>query len=741
MSHHHDDDVITNFSTQDDFNAVLSKTLNNPLRRDLIKGGLGLSALAAFPMLQGCGGGGEAAAAPTAPAGGTPARLAFAAVPKNINDMVTLPPGYSFKVLHATGDRISESVPAYSNLGTEVDDWSLRVGDHHDGMDIFFIDSMGRYTEADTGRAVLAVNHESSADSHFFHPRGQTSGGVTGQKFSQFGGWDQKARPELEVLKEINHHGVSLVEVNKVSGNWVYSTNSTFNRRVNGQTVMNITGPAAHLADIRSFMVTAFDTTGATTRGTFNNCGHGKTPWGTYLACEENWAAYWTMPFGSNAVDAKAVTSRTRYGVAAAPLTSNTALTGSQGWSSVSTTDNRFTRFDISAKGSSAANDFRNEPNAFGYNVEIDPLRPNDRPAKRVAMGRFAHEAAVAGLPKAGQPLAFYMGCDSRREYIYKFVSTATWSTADVGTGLAAGNKYLNEGRLYVAKFNADGTGQWLLLDISVPAIRNFAGYTFANQADVLVNTRLAADAVGATPMDRPEWGAVNPANGEIYFCLTNGNAANRSINQVDAANPRATNANGHIIRFKELDDRSDALVFQWDLFVLGASDRASNSFNVSGLTSNNAFSSPDGLWFSKATGICWIQTDDGAINGEVANQLLAAIPGRVGDGGAKTITNTSGTTTKDQQTFIGQTLGEARLLRFLTGPKGCEVTGITESPDGKAVFVNIQHPGEDTPAIGTNANFTPQSLWPGNAGYGPAGRPRSATIVITKNDGGVIGS
>ncbi len=555
-------------------------------------------------------------------------------------------------------------------------------------------------------------------------------------------------RPELEVLKEINHHGVSVAEVGKnSSGQWEYKLDSLYNRRITGQSPMRIAGPSAHIADIRSFMVTAFDTTGATSRGTLNNCGHGKTPWGTYLACEENWAAYFFMPNGSVDVDARTKASRQRYGVMRAPNTAVTA--GSQGWSATATaaTDNRFGRWNVSAPGATAAQDFRNEPNTFGYIVEIDPLT-SGTPAKRVALGRFAHEAAVCGLPVVGQPLAFYMGCDSRNEYIYKFVSTAVWSAADVGGGMTAGDKYLNEGKLYAAKFNDTGTGEWLELNIANPLIAGYATYVFANQADVLVNARHAADAVGATKMDRPEWGGVNPKNGEVYITLTNN--SNRTPASVDAANPRAYtdmkagkeqkgNVNGHIVRLAEKNPADAA--FNWDIYLFAAeadADRA--SVNLSQLTDDNDLSSPDGLVFSKATGVCWIQTDDGAYTDKTNCMLLAALPGQRGDGASKTLAYGNQQVT----TYVGKAPTPATLKRFLVGPKGAEITGITETPDGRAIFVNIQHPGENTPAIGAGPSFTFQSQWPGNAGgaaaYGPAGRPRSATIVITRTDGGVIG-
>jgi secreted PhoX family phosphatase len=741
------DDDNCNPTQNTHFQQVLDQSLANPARRRLIRGGFGLAALSAAAMLPGC----ASLAASSAP--GKTSVLGFPSVDKSVLDQVMLPPGYSFKVLHASGDPLKAQVSAYSNQGTERDDWSERIGDQHDGMDIYYVDSAGKYSSRDTGRAVLSVNHESSAEAHLLHARGQTSSGVTGRKFSQFGDWDLGSRPELEVLKEINLHGVSIVELVKSGKQWTYKVDSSLNRRITPQTPVRITGPAAHLADIRALMVTRFDPSGATSRGTLNNCGHGKTPWGTYLACEENWAVYFGMPTGANPVDSKTITSRKRYGVVDAPMAAGKKSERSQGWHTVSSSDNRFTRWNVSAAGSSAQQDFRNEPNTFGFNLEIDPLAPNSVPAKRVAMGRFAHEAAVCGLPKEGAPLAFYMGCDSRNEYIYKFVSAANWNSADVGGGMAAGDKYLSEGRLYAARFDANGSGQWLELTLNDPKISGYSAYQFASQADVLVNARLAADAVGATRMDRPEWGAVNHNNGEIYFALTNNSAANRTPVKVDAANPRAYtdldgkkasgNPNGHVIRFREQGSLATAAGFAWDIFVFGAEEDAGDA-NLSGLSAKNAFSSPDGLWFSRASGICWIQTDDSAMTDETNCMLLAAVPGQVGDGGRVTVKNSmtvnGATVTGTQDTFIGAALGDAKLRRFLVAPKGAEVTGITETEDGKTLFVNIQHAGEDTPALGSAEAFQFQSQWPGNQGYGPKGRPRSATLVITRDDGGVIG-
>jgi secreted PhoX family phosphatase len=493
-------------------------------------------------------------------------------------------------------------------------------------------------------------------------------------------------------------------------------------------------------------MVTRFSPDGAKTRGTINNCAHGTTPWGTYLTCEENWAGYFRRVVATDNPNrsAKELASFARYGVAG---------NGRELWATVTpdTSDDLYGRWNAMKLGSSAdgRDDYRNVANTFGWVVEIDPFKPHSTPRKRTALGRFAHEGAWLGPVKAGEPLVWYMGDDSRNEYIYKYVSNKRWDPRDADGGLAAGDKYLDSGKLYVAQFLPDGSGQWLELGFGLNGITpNNAVYAFADQADVLINTRLAADAAGATKMDRPEWGAVHPKNGEVYFTLTNTNASSRPIAAVDAANPRfyndkrttgadqKGNPNGHIIRFAEDGRFADALSFTWDVFLFGARASAEPAnVNISGLSDDNDFSSPDGLWFSRANpGLLWIQTDDGAYTDVTNCMLLAAIPGRVGDGEARLVTNVDGAATSSVTTYVGAELGERKLRRFLVGPKECEITGITETPDGKTLFVNVQHPGESTAPDFSTGAFG--SHWPG----GGSSRPRSATIVITRNDGGEVG-
>jgi hypothetical protein len=505
---------------------------------------------------------------------------------------------------------------------------------------------------------------------------------------------------------------------------------------------MKLSGPAGK----SPYMVTKYSPDGSKTRGTVNNCAIGTTPWGTYLTCEENWAGYFRRVATTDNPNrsAKELASFARYGVVG---------TGRELWATVTpdTPEDLYGRWNAMKLGQSSdgSDDYRNAANTYGWVVEIDPFEPRSTPKKRTALGRFAHEGAWLGPVRAGEPLVWYMGDDSRNEYIYKYVSNRSWNPRDADGGLAAGDKYLDDGKLYVAIFLPDGSGQWAELKFGINNITPaYAKYAFADQADVLINTRLAADAAGATKMDRPEWGAVHPKNNEVYFTLTNTNATSRPVASVDPANPRfyndprttggdqKGNPNGHIIRFAEDAGYVDALSFTWDVYLFGArATTDATNVNLSGLSDANDFSSPDGLWFSGASpGLLWIQTDDGAYTDVTNCMMLAAIPGEVGDGASRAVTSVDGAASKTVTTYLGQPPGEKKLRRFLVGPKECEITGITETPDGKTIFINIQHPGENTvPNFSTGAFG---SHWPG----GGNSRPRSATIAITRDDGGQIG-
>ncbi|ATE63012.1 PhoX family protein [Rhizorhabdus dicambivorans] len=670
----------------------------------------------------------------------TPAVLGFTAVPKGFDDLVKVPDGYTVSILYRLGDPIDAATPAFANNGTDTG-FSKRAGDHHDALYYYGLAATGNARDDNnSARGLLVMNHENITQV-YLHANGPTStGGI---------------RPEAEVLKEMECHGVSVIEVTRSTAGWNYVQGSTLNRRTTPLTPVSFTGPARGNA----LLSTRFSTAGTDGRGTVNNCANGFSFWGTYLTCEENWAGYFRRAAGDNAVrggaTAKDVVSLNRYGIPE-------GASGSYGWSTVVPADAASTvyaRWNASATGASAAADFRNEPNQFGWVVELDPYDPTKAPRKRTALGRFGHEGCWPSNVVAGRKPAFYMGDDARGEYLYKFVSAQPWVAADANATdrLAIGDKYLDAGTLYVARFAADGTGTWLPLVFGQGGLTaSNPSYPFADQADVLVNARLAGDVLGATKMDRPEWTAVNPVTGEVYLTLTNNNATVRPLAGTDAANPRhyndpragvaqRGNPNGHIIRLKETGDSSEATSFNWDIYLFGAdsAEADANNVNISGLDASNDFSSPDGLWFARpqnASGLVnpllWIQTDDGAFTDRTNNQMLVAIPGRVGDGAAKVITNTGADgTTRNQLTYPGKAATQATLKRFLVGPKGCELTGVDSTPDGRTLFVNIQHPGED-------GNLTTlQSSWPATQGGGSStARPRSATIVITKNDGGIVG-
>lgn len=662
---------ISNNSNNTSFAEIMTE------RRQFLKGSLS-TAVAAFmgASLVACGGDDDnnsssssmsssssVASSSSAASSSVAPLLGFTAIATNRNDAITVPAGYTATAFVPMGTPLTGSMPAYkadgSNTGAEMEQ---QVGAHHDGLHFFPMDA--KTTGTNSSEGLLVMNHE-YLDANVLHKNGPTLAAT---------------RPADEVRKEVAAHGVSVIHVRKNGSNWEVVNGSPFNRRITGSTPMDIRGPAASSA----LLATKYSPNGTATRGTLNNCGHGVTPWNTYMTAEENWAGYFVNK------DATQPREHKRYGVS----TKN----GRYYWELADSGADEYVRFDASTKGATAMDDYRNEPNTFGWMVEIDPFDPEARPQKRTALGRFAHEGVIFAPATEGEPVVCYSGDDSQNEYIYKFVSAEPFYKNTAGGWL------LNSGTLYVAKFNADGTGEWLPLDITNStfiAKAATAGVTFANQADVLINTRLAADVMGATKMDRPEWGAVHPTTGEVYFTLTNNTS--RTEANVDAANPRASNTTGHIIRWNEDADKN---TFKWDIFLFGGDvgTTTGTGANAVTLTADNHFASPDGLWMAP-NGVLWIQTDmSGSQQGSGPygnNQMLAADP-----------------VTK-------------QVKRFFVGPIDCEVTGVITTPDMKTMFVNVQHPGDRSTATNLTSN------WP----EGNGARPRSATVIVTKNDGGVIGS
>lgn len=722
--YHEDQELDNNTSDNIHFRDILEQHIS---RRSLItKAASGAVALTLASTLTGCNdndddsGSNNGGTTPVDP-NKKPEKLTFTPVAKNLNDIVTVPEGYEANVIYALGDSINPRVGDWDdNNIPSGPSFQFRSGDCHDGMHYFGLNtSTNRFDETVSAQGLLVMNHE-YINQTFLHPKGPTK--VDGR------------RPEDEVIRETNAHGVSVIHIKKdpTTQKVEIVKNSIFNRRITASTVMEFAGAAAG----SSLLATRFSPAGRQTRGTHNNCGNGYTPWGTYLTTEENFIGYFARSTTDDTLRTpEEIIALKRYGLKA-------GSSSRYGWETAIgqvESQDLYDRWNADVKAAQATQDYRNGPNTFGWMVEIDPFDGRQNPVKRTSLGRFAHEDSACRAV-VGQPLAFYMGDDSRGEYIYKFVSTAVWDTKDINGGYTAGDKYMNAGKLYVAKFNNDGSGQWIELAYGKNGLNESnTTYPFKSQADVVTFARLAADSVGATKMDRPEWCTVNPVNGEIYVTLTNNSNRGKDY-ATDAANPRnytdlyagtkeqKGNVNGHIIRFKETDDKTTAETFKWDIYLFGAEASMASNINLSGLTDNNDFSSPDGMWFDPR-GVLWIETDDGAYTDVTNCMMLAALPGQIGDGGKATTSN-------GQQTITGAKVTDATLRRFLVGPKQCEITGIAMTPDYKAIFINVQHPGEDSPSYAK-----PESNWPATQKdpSNKTARPRSATVVITRKDGGII--
>ena len=646
------EDLPTNLSHNEHFQSVVQRAVSR--RGFLLKTGVGAAAVAFLSAgLTGCGGGDDAPAS----GGSSDAELlGFTGIAISTDDAVSVAPGYTATVFAPWGTPLFSSGAGSTWAGDASEDAAAQarqMGDNHDGIHYFAISGSSE-------EGLLVMNHEYTNTQYLFNADGGAVNSLD------------------DANKDLNAHGVSVVHIKRTAGVWAIVTDSSYNRRITGNTLMQLTGPAAGDA----LLQTTADPTGTAVFGTLNNCGNGWTPWGTYLTCEENFNQY----FGTtNTASPGALrnTNQTRYGL------DNNGTSRKY--------EEYFDRFDWQKEP--------NEANRFGWIVEIDPFDPTSTPKKRTALARIKHENAAYAIAADGR-VVIYMGDDQANDYIYKFVSTGTY----VEGNLVNNRNLLDSGTLYVAKFAAGtasgdmmGTGEWLPMTTSNPALS-----AYASQAEILVNTRLAADMLGATPMDSPEWVSVHPQTQEVYVTLTNNSG--RALANVDDANPRAANRYGQIVRWREAGGNPTALTFEWDLFVLAGNPTVYSATDAdpqtalkagsSNVTVDNTFNSPDGLGFD-ATGRLWIQTDGSYSNtgdyaGQGNNQMLCADP-----------------TTKE-------------IRRFFVGPKECEVTGLTFTPDSKTLFINIQHPGE-----GGNSH------WP----QGGTALPRSATVIITKDDGGVIGS
>jgi uncharacterized protein len=638
------DDASSNRSGNRPFREILDVRLS---RRDMVRGGTVLAAAGFLGMAGGLANQAEAASnqPPTgAPSGsGHGSLLGFTPIAPNQLDAITVPDGYFAEVLIPWGTPILPGGPAWKkDASNSAAEQELQVGMHHDANCYFPI---GKGDQVNR-RGLLVTNHEYTDNTILY-----TDGNAV--------------LTEEKVNKALAAHGVSIVEIELQEGSWQV-VESAYARRITGNTPVEFSGPV-------SINHPKMQSNNAP-MGTLNNCSYGETPWGTYLACEENFNGY----FGTTDTTWVRTPEQQRYGLDAVGF--------GYRWHQASP------RFDIAANP--------NEANRFGWVVEIDPFDPSAKPVKRTALGRVKHEGATVWESRGR--VVVYTGDDQDRDYLYKFVSAAPWRAMR-----ALGQSPLDHGTLYVAKFSDDGTGTWLPLTFGEGPLTTANGW--ADQADVLLRTRQAADAVGATPLDRPEWITVHPKTEEVFLTLTNGTAGPSGIN------PRDPNPYGHIIKWREHDNDHTSTSFEWDIFLL-AGDPAYDP--QTDLDDSNMFGSPDGLWFDH-DGRLWIQTD---ISNSSQNRA---------DRGYDRIGN-------NQMLVADPSTGEVR--RFLVGPRGCEITGIDVTPDRRTMFVNVQHPGESTTFWGnpTPANPRAVSNWPD---FDPDGRPRAATVVVRKHDGGVIGT
>lgn len=479
---------------------------------------------------------------------------------------------YEMQFILPWGDPINPSSgPAFSWPPTP-EAQAVQIGKGHDGMRYF---PLGRTGD----RGLLALNHEYGFNGDF-----------TGDAANFF------SAQSLEDARVSQHgHGISIVELANVNGQWKH-VDSGYARRIHVNTPVEFSGPAAH----SSLLENEADNQPA---GTLNNCANGYTPWGTYLTCEENFRFYFGIETGGFTPNEM----HERYGL---PLDLH-------GWAA------HDPRFDVANPA------YANEPNRFGWVVEIDPQNPSAAPVKRTALGRFAHEGCPLAVGR-GHRVVAYMGDDASNEYIYKFVSEKNWKALR-----AQGLSPLDHGTLYAARFDDDGTGEWLELSLENPLLSAH----FTSQAEIVTFARRAADVVGATPMGRPEWTTIGP-NEEVYCTLTAGHE----------------DGEGSIIRWRD-SDRHVGTRFEWDVFIV-----ASDTFDT-----EDTFSSPDGLWVDP-DGRVFIETDGRGQPADLNDQMLVA----------------------DSRT------GEIR--RLFEGVPGSEVTGITVTPDRRTMFINVQHPGEFQP-------------------------------------------
>jgi hypothetical protein len=621
-------------------------------RRGFLAGSLAVSAIAAT-------------VSPLALLSARPARaqeassaFRFTEVEAGIDETHHVAEGYDADVLLRWGDGLFADAPEFDPAAQTAAAQERQFGYNNDYVGYIPLDGSSEH-------GLLVVNHEYT-NPHLMFPGLVTivDGEMTMQPLS---------REQVDV--EMAAHGGTVVEIRRVGGKWQVVKDGPLNRRITANTEMQITGPAAGHERLK----TNADPTGTRVFGTLNNCAGGVTPWGTYIMAEENIHGYFT---GELPADHPEATNYDRLGIPE----------GSYEWAGF------YDRFDIGKEP--------NEPNRFGYIVEVDVMDPNSMPKKRTALGRFKHEGAESIVNRDGR-VVFYLGDDERFDYVYKFVTAGTYNPDD----RAANMDLLDEGTLHVARFADDGSMEWLPLVHGEGPLTEANG--FRSHADIVIETRRAADLLGATKMDRPEDIQPNGVNGKVYVMLTNN--TRRSADQVDGANPRAENAFGHIIEIAEADGDFAATTGTWEV-LLKCGDPVIAEVGAtfsSATTANGWFGMPDNCAVD-AMGRLWVSTDG----------------------------NSPSATGRTDGLWAVDTEGEARATSrlFFRVPVGAEMCGPLFTPDDETAFVAVQHPGDggdDWEGFGRVSYYEDLSTrWPD---FDPDMPVRPSVVAITRQGGGKI--
>ncbi|WP_308219860.1 PhoX family protein [Roseomonas populi] len=641
------EDLGSNPAPDDPIGSVIGRRL---ARRTALRGLFGAAAAGVLPA--------TLPARARAGAGAQPegaSTLGFRGLPHSNSPDSVVPEGYEIQTLMRWGDPVLPGAPAFDPANQTAEAQALQFGYNNDYLDFFPLPKGSRGGE----HGLLVVNHEYTNPELMFPGLGDAKAARTRATAAQ-------------VRTQIMAHGASVVEIRRQDGRWAPVAGGEMNRRITAETPMRISGPAAGHERLR----TKDDPTGTRVLGTLNNCAGGNTPWGTVLIAEENFNYY----FGGDAVATGAqAAAYKRYGLVRDPQFP---------WL------RHEARFDVGNEPNEP-----NEPNRFGWVVEFDPYDPNSQPVKRTALGRFKHEGCTHAVAPDGR-VVIYMGDDERFDYVYKFVTARPWNREDP----AANRDLLDDGTLMVARFHDDGTLDWLPLVHGEGPLTEANG--FRSQGDVVIETRRAADLLGATPMDRPEDVETNPVNGRVYVMLTNNTS--RRPDRLDATNPRPSNAHGHALEIIPPGNRDHAArTARWEVFLMAGQPgtSAGAAYHRAVGPDSGWLSCPDNCAFD-SKGRIWIATDGAPHAAKVADGLYAA-----------------------------DTDGEGRALtrRFYAAPQGAEVCGPLIGPGDRTVFLAIQHPGEDAESTFEN----PSTRWPD---FQPGMPPRPSVIAIVKKDGGVVG-